>query len=354
MKYHALFELNWEAVNAGRGLRAVVVIVAALALYLVWGPLGLTAALGALIISMTDSGGPLPNRLKLMAGLILAGTALMLLGTTIGNSSWLALMVLFAVTFVCGLGFGGGPRAATLLFLLNLWLVIAQSLSTLGQPAQMALGFALGGGGVMLLTLLQDWLSRRREPGHSGQAAPVAAPPGTPWRKLLASNLKPDSPWFTFSLVRALAVALSMAAGILFFTDYPLWAAISTLIVISPDVNKAVPLGVQRAIGTALGALLALLLGVIIGPGHPLLVMALFLLTSFAMIAFQNVNYMLFATLMTLTLLAMFGLIRDDMLQVGQHRVGATVVGVLLALAAVTLLRTLSARRDAAESETQP
>ncbi|GAB4454804.1 MAG: hypothetical protein Kow0031_36650 [Anaerolineae bacterium] len=355
MNLKPLFELNREAVNVRRGLLAVAIIAAAIALFLVVGPLGLTAALGALIISMTDFGGPLPNRLKLMVGLTVSGSVLTLLGTAVGNSSWPAVVALFVITFICGLGFGGGQRAAILLFLLNLWLVIAQSLSALGPPLQTAFGFALGGCAVMLLAALTSWWQRRRTPDDDTLDQPLAgAPPGTPWRQLLASNLKPGSPWFIFALVRAVAVTLAMAAGILFFAEYPLWAAISTLIVISPDVNKAVPLGVQRAIGTALGAGLALLAGIVIGPGHTWLVVALFLLGGFAMIALQYVNYILFATLMTFTLLAMFGLIREDLMAVGQNRVAATIVGILLAVAAVTLLKLLSDRLNAAESEAHP
>lgn len=96
-----------------------------------------------------DGGGPRRRRIASLGIFAVAGTPATLLGNGTAASVWDSIAVIFGVTLVCGLAMAFGPRAGKMAFFVNLWTMLALSLSTaLFAPIPMALGFFCGSASV--------------------------------------------------------------------------------------------------------------------------------------------------------------------------------------------------------------
>ena len=127
---------------------------------------------------------------------------------------------------------------------------------------------------------------------------------------------------------------------------HPYWIAMTFLIVLVPDRAQAARTSWQRAIGTIIGVALA---GFILGLGlTPTTLLLVWLLVILVMLAVQGVNYVLYASILTLCLLLLYQLLEADVLFNGMERLVTTLLGIGLALGVVALLEYL-ARRGAGD-----
>jgi hypothetical protein len=198
--------------------------------------------------------------------------------------------VIFVVTLVCGLAMAFGPQAGKMAFFINLWMMIALSLSSvLYAPINLALGFSCGSASVAVLLLLAktDRVDEGVSPANTALHWSLAP---------LRAHLNLRSPIMHFALSRVLVAAFAMWLGWRLALAHPFWIAVTFLIVVVPDRQQAARTSWQRAIGTVIGVAVGAL--VLAFPLQPITLL-LWLLVILLMLAVQNVNYVLYIYLRT-------------------------------------------------------
>lgn len=130
-----------------------------------------------------------------------------------------------------------------------------------------------------------------------------------------------------------LAVGGAEAISRVFPLGHGYWAPMTVLIVLKPDYSTTVGRGVQRVVGTALGALVAVGIAVLLPRGDVVLLGSVAVLTFVAYATFP-VNYLLFAVCLTDLVLFLLDLVGFALRPTGLARVEDTLIGGALALAA--------------------
>ena len=333
-KFADLFHLDWAAVNLSKPTLGMAIVLVALILLSTIGAFGFTAAFGAVLAIAFDGGGPRRQRVAALSAFALAGALATLLGNGAGLSVWGSITVIFAVTLVCGLALALGPQAGKIAFFINLWMMITLSLSpVLYAPINLALGFFCGSGIVAVLLLLKI------DPAASTTPADTVLP----WSLApLRAHLNLHSPIMHFALSRALVAAFAMWLGWQLALAHPFWIAMTILIVVVPDREQAARTSWQRAIGTIIGVAIGAM--VLAFPLPPVTLLLLWLLVTLLMLAVQGVNYVLYATILTLNLILFYQLLEADVLFNGLERLVTTLLGIAFSLGIIGLLEYLAKR----------
>jgi hypothetical protein len=336
VQFTDLFYFDRGAVNLSKSTLGIGIVLIALILLSTIGAFGFTMAFGAVLAVAFDGGGPRLQRVAALTVFALAGALATLLGNGAGQSVWGSIAVIFGVTLICGLALALGPQAGKMAFFINLWMMITLSLSpVLYAPINLALGFFCGSGIVAVLLLFSK----------TDQAAADGTATDTAWHWSLApllAHLNLRSPIMQFALSRALVAALAMWLGWQLALAHPFWIAMTLLIVAVPDRQQAARTSWQRAIGTVIGVAIgavALMLGL---PQITLLL--LWLLVTLLMLAVQGVNYVLYASILTLNLILFYQLLEANVLFNGLERLVTTLLGIVLAMGIIVLLEYLAKR----------
>ena len=254
-----VFELNPKGLNIPRGLTvaAVVMVVPLVVLGLLdlekyW----ISLAFAALFVGLSDPGGDYRVRVREMGGVVLVGAVLTAVGFAIGDGPWgWVVLAAFVVTLLSGLAIKFGVHRFVAGLLLNVWFLIALGLpdgfaadhvttSAWAQTLAWLIGAAIWIGATVVM-----WLAR----GRRAQASHV---PEIPWD---TSPRPLTKQVVLFALIRADALAISVA--IAFGLDLPeaYWLPIATLVAMKPSLEQSVLVAEQRLVGAILGAALAAL-----------------------------------------------------------------------------------------------
>jgi uncharacterized membrane protein YccC len=225
-----------------------------------------------------------------------------------------------------------GPVAAKSGMYLSIWPLFALMLGSGDtDPWAVAVAFLAGGALAMMITALrlrvagQDSASGSDddEAHEEGVARPFTLD------NLLAATTEPIG---LFALVRTAAIALAIVVGFWWFESYPLWVAITVIVVVKPSSSQSLSMAVQRTLGTAVGVILAVTVAQLL-PESDTAVAIAFLVCGFLMVAFNNANYTLFATFLTAMLVFGQRLAYADAFEAGWERLLATLVGAMIAIA---------------------
>ena len=332
-----LLAVDRSAIDLTKPTIGLAIVLVALILFSTVGPFGFTAAIGAVLAVAFDGGGPRRRRLAVLGVFGVLGALATYLGNSALSSIGGSIVVVFIVTLLCGMALAFGPYAGKMAFFLNLWTLIALSLATvIDAPLALALGFLCGAGAAAVLLMAK-------------QAAPEEAAAAPAWTLApLRTHLSPRSPILHFALSRAVIAAFAMWLGWAIAPAHPYWIAMTFLIVLVPDRAQAARTSWQRAIGTIIGVALA---GFILGLGlTPTTLLLVWLLVILVMLAVQGVNYVLYASILTLCLLLLYQLLEADVLFNGMERLVTTLLGIGLALGVVALLEYLARRAAGGQS----
>lgn len=332
-----IFRLDREAVDLSKATLGIAIVLIALILLSIIGAFGFTMAFGAALAVAFDGGDSRRQRLGALSIFALAGALATVLGNANGLSLWASIAVIFWVTLVCGLAMAFGQRAGQIAFFLNLWMMISLSLApVLYAPVNLALGFFCGSCIVIAAVLLSP-------DTHASGADKTATDSAWRWNLApLRAHLNPHSPIMHFALSRALVAAFAMWLGGQIAPAHPFWIAMTLLIVVVPDRQQAVRTSVQRAIGTVIGVAVGAL--VLLFDLPPITLLLLWLLVTQMMLALQDVNYVLFASILTLNLILFYQLLEADVVFNGIERLVTTLLGVAFALGCILLLEHLAQR----------
>jgi hypothetical protein len=358
-----VFEVNPAGLNWPR---AVLFLDAALVPLVVFWAIGyqqylLSALFGLLFAGLADPGGGYGHRVSHVAVFALIGAGLTALGFGIGAAAWgWLVLAAFAVTLAGGLAVAFGVRRFVVALLLNLWFIVALGLaSSLHHHARITsytwaqvLAWA-GGSALWIAVTFTGWLIR----GRKDRPQPVAEIPGdTAPRKL-------TRPLIMFAVVRALAIAGSVALAFGLNLSHGYWLPIAAMVAMKPSLQQSTLVATQRLAGALIGAAAAVLLLLIPANEHGLRLFAIVLgLEVVALVLFMHGaairfwNYALYCAAIAAGVLILVDLPQPSNYGAEGYRLLWTLCGVGIGVL-VTLLAGLLAKRTAKappQQTTQP
>jgi Fusaric acid resistance protein-like len=270
-----VFERNPAGLNWPRGVLFLDVAVVPLVVFWAIGyeQYLLSALFGALFAVLADPGGGYAYRASRIAVFALIGAGVTALGFGIGGDSWgWLVLAAFVVTLVAGLAVTFGVHRFIAALLLNVWFIVALGLaSNLHHHTHIesytwaqVLAWA-GGSALWIAATFIAWLIR----GRKDSPQPVAELPGDTSRRTLTR------PLITFAVIRALAIAGSVALAFGLNLSHGYWLPIATIVAMKPSLQQATLVSVQRIAGTLIGAAAAIPLLLIPANEHGLRLLAI-------------------------------------------------------------------------------
>jgi len=358
-----VFELNPAGLNWPRG---VMILDVALVPLVVFWAIGheqylLSALFGVLFAALADPGGGYGYRASRIAVFGVIGAALTALGFGIGGDAWgWLVLAAFAVTLVAGLAVAYGVRRFVVALLLNLWFIVTLGIASsyhhhahiTSYTWAQVLAWA-GGSALWIVVTFIAWLIRGRE----DRPQPVAELPGD------TSRQKLTGPLMMFAVIRAVAIAGTVALAFGLNLPHGYWMPIAAMAAMKPSLGQSTLIALQRFSGALIGAAAAALLLLLPASEYGLRlfaidrgleVVALVLLMHGAAIRFWN--YALYGAAITAGVLILVDLPQPSDYSAVGYRVLWTLCGVGIGVL-VMLLAGLLAKRTApasAQPATQP
>jgi hypothetical protein len=340
-----LLKLDLDAIDPRSGLTVLIAIAIAIALVLAFGTAGMAAGLAMLFAILADQPGPLRARALGVAVMTVGGAAIAFVALWAGTElAWAALLLTFVVTAIGTLVAGYGPSAAVRGLLLAVWAVVALSLGgeldlAISLTVSLTVAFAVGG----LIAALIIWLRSRAVPEPSLEDQVEVA------SQSLGQLVRSPLGWF--SLLRAAATTLALALGIVLFDAHPIWAALTVLIVMRPKAGETVVVGVLRTVGTLVGIIAAEAVLLVAGTGDAVLLLG-FLVAGFGMGALAKVNYAVMVAFLTALLVFASELLAGAGESAAVDRLLATIMGAVIAFAAIGIGRWIMTRGSSVDPTT--
>ena len=354
-----VFELNLAGLNWPR---AVLFLDVALVPLIVFWAIGyeqylLSALFGLLFAWLADPGGGYGYRASRIADFALAGAGLTALGFGIGGDAWgwLALAA-FAVTLVAGLTAAFGVRRFVTALLLNLWFIVTLGVASSFHHHTHVTSYTwaqvlawTGGAALWIAVTFIGWLVRGREV----RPQPVAELPGDTSRQKLAR------PLIMFAVIRALAIAGTVALAFGLNLPHGYWMPIAAIAAMKPSLQQSTLVAGQRLSGALIGAAAAALLLLIpasetglrlLAVEHGLAIVAIVILMHGAAIRFWN--YALYCAAIAAGVLILVDLPQPGSYSAVGYRVLWTLCGAGVGLLVMLLARLLT--RTPPKPTTQP
>jgi hypothetical protein len=262
--------LNWP--------RAVMFLDVALVPLVVFWAIGheeylLSAVFGVLFAAAADPGGGYGYRASHVAVFALIGAGLTALGFGIGGDSWgWLVLAAFAVTLVAGLAAAFGVHRFVAAYLLNVWFIIALGYaSSFHHHAHLTsytwaqvLAWA-GGTALWIAVTFVAWLIG----GRQDRPQPIAELPGDTSRRKLTR------PMIMFALIRAIAIAGTVALAFGLDLSHGYWMPIAAIVAMKAGLDQTTVVAAQRLAGALIGAAAAALLLLIPASEHGLRLFAI-------------------------------------------------------------------------------
>ena len=214
-----------------------------------------TVVFAVLFTALCDPGGAYANRLLRMAAVGVIGALITALGFYVGDLAWgYGVLCVFVFTLLSGLAIKFGVHSFLSGTLLNVWFIVTLILPAGYHAARLpvhewnqALAWLIGSAAWIGLTCI-GWLAS----GLNRRPQPVIELPGD------GGPVPLTRPVIFFAVIRAVAVTGSAAIAFGLHEPNADWMPLATLIAIKPSLAQTRLVSVQRLIGTALGALVAI------------------------------------------------------------------------------------------------
>jgi hypothetical protein len=336
--------------------RAVLFLTIALVPLVLFAAIGhqeylLSAQFGALFAVLSDPGGPHGSRVLRIVGFAAIGAGVTALAFGIGGDAWgwLALAA-FAVTLAAGLAATLGVRRFVVGLLLSTWFIIALSLAfslhhqtRITQYTWAQVLAWVGGSALWIVAASITWLIL----GRHDRPQPVAELPGD------TSRQKLTRPIAMFAVIRALAIAGTVAIAFGTNLSHGLWMPIAASVAMKPSLEQSTTVGLQRIAGALMGVAAAILLLLIPANEHGLRLLSITLALQMVALAFfvyavgiRFWNYAFYYGAISTAVLLPMDLLQPTNYSAEGYRVAWALCGVAIAVL-VMLLADLLGKRTA-------
>ena len=295
----------------------------------------------------SDPGGELAQRLRPMAGVAVVGTLLTAFGFAIGDGAWgFVVLAAFVVTLLSGLAMRFGVHTFVAATLLDVWFLVAISLPVAFDSSHVstsawsqALAWLIGSA-LWIAFVLVAWLARHRRdvgshfPEIPGDTKPVTLTP----------------PVILFALIRAIAVAISVAIAFGLHLPNADWMPVATIAAMKPSLAQSALVAEQRLTGAILGAATAALFLLSVDDQHALEVVIIIFGAIAASI--RAVNYALYCAAVAAAVLIAMDLPNPSNLGNEGQRVLFTFIGVGIAVVIMLVANLLQKRTATSPPQT--
>jgi uncharacterized membrane protein YccC len=309
----------------------------------------LGAVIGAGFTLLIDPGGPIAQRLARLGIFAAAGAGVTALGFSLGATAWgWLVLVSFGITLAAGLTAALGAHPFVEALFLNLWFIIALA-NAIGLHQHTRVTSHLwaqvlawvAGSGLWILVTVAVWLVH----GRRDMPQPVAELPADFTRR------RPSRQLIAFALIRAIAIAGSVALAYGLNLPHGDWLPIATLIAMKPDLHQTTFMSAQRLVGTLIGAAAAGLLLLVPAAEHgprldtvdqALEMVAIVILMHAIAVVFWN--YAVFSAAIAAAILILADLQQPTDYSAEGDRVLWTLFGVAIATSVILLTQLLPKR----------
>jgi uncharacterized membrane protein YgaE (UPF0421/DUF939 family) len=254
------------------------------------------------------------------------------LGVLTGSSAILAILVMAVVGAAAGYCYAVSLRLAIAGLSVALSLLVAQDLPLDAGDALPALLLATAGGLMQPLFSLLVWAAGDRDEEGADKH----------WdRGQAAARLRADLTLRAVSARHALRFGLALAAGVaaywaLGMKEHGFWIPLTVLFVLRPSADETHRRLILRAVGTAIGLVVASLLSEWLHDDELALALALTLATGFSY-GLLTVQYALFTAAITTFAVLLADTFGEPTLEAAGQRAGATALGIAIAFLAFLL-----------------
>ncbi len=334
--FEGVLTLDRDALKPMRAAGGVVAMLLGIAILGFFGE-AVVVVIGALFVTASGLGGDFSHRWRPMLRFTVLGSLVGALAYVSYSNALLAALVLGGASYLGLIVAAAGKGAARAGLFFTLWTLIAV-MSGDGDLTgwQVMAGFAGGG----LLAIGMTWLRLRLFPGDTtDDEADLGAPmTSTEFWRLVGGAIGTSLGWF--SLARAIAVVGGVVLGYWLVPDFPLWAAITVIVVVRPSSSSSLSVALERTLGTALGVVIAIGVASVL-PQSDIATALAFVGAAFLMLMFNHANYTLFAAALSAALVFGQRLVQADAASAGWDRLEATFLGAILAVAVIALTERL-------------
>jgi hypothetical protein len=329
-----IVRIDWDQVRLRRAASGLVSMLVVLAFIGAIDDVLFAALMATLFVTAAGGGGSMRQRLPGMIEFTVAGAALGGLAFLSAESPPTVALVLGIATYLGTLAAAAGPAGAKAGLYLTIWPLFALMMGSADtEPWTVSVAFLVGGAVAIGVTAIRLHVANQDAPTDEVHDQLDQVPGASFGRRVMHAA---TSPIGIFAVVRTVAVIAAALLGFWWFSSYPLWVAITVIVVVKPSANQSASTAVQRTLGTAMGVALAVLIAQVL-PKSDIAVGVAFLTSGFLMVAFNNANYTLFAAFLTSMLVFGQQLVQADAFEAGWERLLATLVGALIAIIATAI-----------------
>lgn len=338
-----VLQIDWEQVRIRRAVSGLVSMLLVVAFIDAIGDPVVAAMLATLFTTAAGGDGTMSQRLPGMVRFTIVGAAIGGLAYWSTESALTVAIVMGAATYLGTLAAIKGPAAAKAGLYLTIWPLFALLMGSRDtEPWTVAAGFLVGGSVAIAITAIRLRVSSEDEAGEHYPPEEMLSAKDSSWIGKVGAAMV--SPIGVFALLRTFAVVVAVVLGATFFSSYPLWVAITVIVVVKPTSSQSFSTAVQRTLGTAAGVAIATVVSSVL-PTTDLAVALAFLSAGVLMVAFNNANYTLFATFLTAMLVFGQRLAQEDALEAGWQRLLATLVGAGIAIVVMYVSNAVTPQR---------
>ena len=309
------------------GLKVVLVLFMVLGITARIEQAGIIAGFAALLTGLADQPGSLRERTFGLSVFAILGFMPMVLASMIGSNPPVLLVLLFVVTAAFTWMSGYGTRLAHIGWVLTIWTTLVLGFRVWENTPVIYVGYACGSLLVVFVSVVPVIL----------RGTDLASPTDT--SPLIPARDRPLSQLALVTLIKATAVALASFVGQQYIQFNMFWVALTTVLMMPPEIKIHWNRSLQRAVGTVLGAIAGYVLVRFQGANEWVL-QAVEVVMAFMLIAtIKRKPYGLFVFFLTVFVVAQLGLRGIDVAREGGiQRVQATLAGIAIAITTSLIL----------------
>lgn len=306
---------------------------------------GLLAALGAFDLCIADKDGATSRTMITTIIVILISS---FLGTLLGNDIGTNVALTFVVTFIGGLSIVLGTVPGNIGFVASFVFIVAS-----GSPGDLVDAivrtccFGIGAGWASLVTAFY-WYVTGYTALYRGAVQRSKTLSFASVTVRLTKAIESHSPLLIHSLRISTATSLSVFLYKYFELDHGYWLALTTLIVLKPELMQTQARAIDRMIGSILGGFAALILALFVS--HIVVIDLCIIILCYLAYSQQKHSYKLFVFYLTPFIVLMIDSIEPGNWKMALIRIANTLIGGAIGVAAAYSIRSRKERSSSSQS----